>query len=292
MSARSHLLLLASLLVASSFARAEALTGDAEAAEADLRVLVMPMTGAGVPPETLSTITGVVTVALSGYEGLDVSSAADLAGMANLAASRQAMGCDDDGCLTELAGAVGARLVVFGQVGVLGKLIVLNLNLLDADAARAVGRATVEAESLEALPQKVREALDTLLSRFLAEGRVKAAPAKGAPVAVGLLAAGGASALVGGVLLGLGAIPLLSYQAAQGALLEQTAAYQRAPSDEGVRALAARNREVHDAQELHNGVGVPTLWAGGVLVGLGLACAVTGGALFALPGEALDARVR
>lgn len=52
------------------------------------------------------------------------------------------MGCGDSSCLAEIAGAMGAEFVVFGDVGKLGETFVINLNLFDNNAVRpSVGRS-------------------------------------------------------------------------------------------------------------------------------------------------------
>lgn len=46
------------------------------------------------------------------------------------------MGCDQDGCMAQLAGAFGARYVIYGSIAVLGDLYVVQLTLFDGDQAR------------------------------------------------------------------------------------------------------------------------------------------------------------
>ena len=60
-------------------------------------------------------------------------------------------GCDEGStsCLAELAGAMGARLVLFGDLGKLGDTTVVSLNLFLSDQAQSAGRETVRVKSLD-----------------------------------------------------------------------------------------------------------------------------------------------
>ena len=70
------------------------------------------------------------------------------------------MGCDDEtSCLAESAGAMDARYVIFGDVGQLGPLLILGLNLFDAREAKAVSRKVVQTKDLEDFPGKLEAGL-------------------------------------------------------------------------------------------------------------------------------------
>ena len=127
----------------------------ARAAEDRPRVLVLEPTSEVVDKPTLNTIASLMLVELSKNPGIDVISANDVKRMAELEGEKQRMGCADSSCLAELAGAMGARYVVFGDVGKLGTLIILNLNLFDSSKATAVNRTTVQASGAEDLPAKL-----------------------------------------------------------------------------------------------------------------------------------------
>ncbi len=115
------------------------------------RVLVLEPRSAVMDAATLSTITGIIVVELTQNRGFDVIAAADVQRLAELEGQRQNAGCDSAACLAEIAGAIGARYVVFGDVGALGELLVLNLNLFDSETSKAVNRVTVQARSIETL---------------------------------------------------------------------------------------------------------------------------------------------
>lgn len=131
------------------------------------RVLVLDPTpnDPGVPnPRTIGSL---VAVELATLEHFDVLTSADLKQLAELEVERQSVGCSDTSCLAEIAGALGASLVVFGDVGKLGDLLIVNVSLFDSEKARSLGRASVRTSSLEELPGKVGAALRGLAAGFL-----------------------------------------------------------------------------------------------------------------------------
>lgn len=161
------------------------------------RLLVLEFEGSGVDDNALRTINALVAESLSRSPRFDVVSSRELQTLVAMEAEKDLLGCDTQSCLSELAGAMGASLVVFGNVGQLGKLTVVTMSLFDATKAKAVGRERVEAATLEELPR----ALDAGLARLVGDGppAVVEPAAPAAPEGGGLflpLLAGGAGAVV------------------------------------------------------------------------------------------------
>lgn len=134
-----------------------------------VRVLVLEPTGGTVEPALRTAVAGLVASELGRYEVLDVLAADDVRKAMELEADREAVGCGTDSCLAELAGALGARLVVFGDVAQLGTVAVLNLNLYDSERAVSAGRVTINAPSLGDLPARLPDGVAELVSRTLDE---------------------------------------------------------------------------------------------------------------------------
>ena len=110
--------------------------------------------------KTVNIISSLVTANLANYEVLRLITSTDIKNMASLEAEKQTMGCDDEtSCLAELAGAMDARYVIFGDVGQLGPLLILGLNLFDAREAKAVSRMVVQTKDLEDFPGKLEAGL-------------------------------------------------------------------------------------------------------------------------------------
>ena len=154
-----HLL---SCVVLAHLVPATALAADDVATEKP-RVLVLEPSSEVVDKQTLTTIASLMLVELSKSRSLDVISAGDVRRLAELEGEKQSMGCADSSCLAELAGAMGARYVVFGDVGQLGTLLVLNLNLFDSAKATAVNRVTVKASGVEDLAGKLDQGVRELV---------------------------------------------------------------------------------------------------------------------------------
>lgn len=172
---------------------------------ARVKVLVLAPSGGGITDDERTTIAGLIAVELETQEGLDVVSARELQRMAELEAEKVQLGCNDASCLTELAGALGARYVVFGDAGKLGSLLVLNLSLFDSERAASRGRVAIKTRDLESLPAELAPALETLVAGVLEEAgwrssapRVAGDAGGGAPLAGVVLPWGliGAGALV------------------------------------------------------------------------------------------------
>jgi hypothetical protein len=114
-------------------------------------------------PSDARTLSNVVTVSLDELGVFDVLSSADVRRVVTLEAEKQAMGCgDDSSCLAEVAGAMGASLVVYGELGTLGSVNVLTLSAFDAADARSAGRVILRNDDLDALSRDVPGAVEKL----------------------------------------------------------------------------------------------------------------------------------
>lgn len=243
--------------------------------ESDRRVLVLDL-GGDVDEESRRAITALVARNLT-RRGLAVMSGDDVRGLMQLEGEKQMAGCSgDESCLSEIAGALDARLVVSGFAGRLGSLIVVNLSLFDARTGTAHGRATVEADSLEELPQKLEPAVDELVADFLPKSKSNLGPI--------LVTSGGAVALAAGVATGIGAALLYSDHESKRAALLATSARFEQDDDVDVSALADGYDDVEQARLLWNNVGTGLAWTGVVLGAVGVA-AVGGGVAWLVSGR-------
>lgn len=177
------------LIVCCLCAAAPAPAAVVEAPADDVRVLVLDLEGAEVPADRRASIVGLIAARLAQNPRLDVVAGADLRRLADLEADRQRMGCDQTSCLAEIADAMGADLVVFGDVAQLGATLVLNLNMFDSKRARSVGRTSVRGADLGELAARVDVAVDELARPTLAERGI--APSAPPPAASTTADAGG-----------------------------------------------------------------------------------------------------
>ncbi|HEY4220319.1 MAG TPA: hypothetical protein VGO62_03235 [Myxococcota bacterium] len=150
-----------------------------------VKVLVLDVKSKDLSASEVETLTSLITAQLSRYQQLDVLSSVDIHRLVDLESQKQTVGCDSGSCLSELAGALGAELVFFGQAGKLGTTVVLTLNVFDAKKNEAVGRQPVEARDISQLPDLVGPAIDRMvqpLFQSLRGGAPMVAPTDVAPI--------------------------------------------------------------------------------------------------------------
>jgi hypothetical protein len=241
------------------------------------RALVLDLQGDAVSEETRKAITGLVVVKLTKDPRLDVVSGQEIKGMANLAADKQAAGCDD-ACLAEIAGAMDARLIVSGFVGKLGSLTVVNLSLFDATKARAVGRSTIEAESVEDVSGKLDRALDEMLVALPKHKPKRTAENAGPPIVPLSLVAGGAAAAVVGAGLGAFAFVMANDASSARTALDDASDSFRAGDD--VDDLGDAHDAYVEKRDAYNASGPALAWTGVALAVVGVAASAVGGVLW------------
>jgi hypothetical protein len=139
------------------------------AADGPVRVLVLDIQPGSLEAGTARAAGDLVTVALSERRGVEVASGADIQRAMELEGEKAALGCDDDSCLAELAGALGADLVVFGRGSTLGSVNILYLSLFDSTTGKTVGRVTIEFDDASELLHKVPPAVGRLADTELAK---------------------------------------------------------------------------------------------------------------------------
>ena len=120
------------------------------------RVLVMDFRNDGVDAKVVAIIRDALTAELAKNTALDVLSTEDMRRSLDVEAQKAAVGCTDDQCMVEIANALGADYIVFGNIGTLGDLYVGNMSLLDAKHGTSAGRESIEVHSLEDLPAAIR----------------------------------------------------------------------------------------------------------------------------------------
>jgi hypothetical protein len=216
--------------------------------------LLLDLTAVGVPADQVKVLDGWLAAALD-ERGVDALSRADLRTMASVAADRSAAGCDDEGqtCLAELAAALGAELVVSGQVGKLDAFYIVQLSLFDASAGRPIAREEVRGLTLTLAAADLERAVGRLFAD--------------APEAVAAQDADQPSALVwwGGGTIVVGAALGATLGGITWALDHGLA---NKDPDAKVRALALRAEPFTLAGTV---VGLGVAAAGGVVLALGLA---------------------
>lgn len=229
-------------------------TNEAAAPNAERRrVLVLDLTASGVESRVADVVTGSILESLSRDPRVEALGARDLKQLIELEASREAMSCDTSSCLADLAGAMGARYVVFGTVTGLDEQVIVRLSLFDSDEARPIARGSADGASVDVVLSKVDATVGALLSPL------GGAPPPARPAAATVDEAGSSLGPIGATVAGVGAAAL-----AVGAI---TAA---------VSTMVLRDP---DAKGGDKGTAVYATLAGGSLAIVGLGSAAVGAGL-------------
>jgi len=142
----------------------------AGAEETAQRMLLMDLKATLVEPEVVGLVNNMVSTELAHKKGFELITGADMRQMVELEAEKQSLGCaDDSSCLSELAGAMGARYVVFGEMGKLGSFYLLTLNLFDSKMAKSAARDTLRVKSIDELVEKLPPLINMLVDEIRAK---------------------------------------------------------------------------------------------------------------------------
>lgn len=160
------------------------------------KVAVLRLSANGVDGALVASLDEQLPRAVAATGCCEVVSASDLTALLGFEATRQRLGCEEDGtsCAAELAGSLGATHVLSGSLGRVGDTWALALNLVRVAKAQVVGRSV---QQVKGPPEALLEALD----RASREATAPLVP--NAPVAGKLLAVTGAALLVGALACGL-----------------------------------------------------------------------------------------
>jgi hypothetical protein len=224
--------------------------------EPPTRVLVLDLEAVGaVDKDTARSIDPLVLAAAS-VPGAEVLAQSELKKIAEVEAGKAAMGCDDSSCLAELAGAMGARFVLFGTVSKLGESTTVSVSMFDSRSS-TMARDNVVVRDLAELSGQLPPRVRALVLQRLGlapEEPVKGPEAEGpsALFMTGVVAAAvGGAALVGGG--GYAGLNELSIQD---------------PAASGTTKRAAQE---------NGGFGLALAGIGAVVTGVGVALIVLGG---------------
>lgn len=162
-------------------------------AAGNVKIAVLAFSASGVDATVAAAVTESVTaeVAVRGY--FDPMSSAEIQTLLGVERQRALLGCGEENCMTELAGALGAPYVMSGSLVKMEGVFQLNIQVIDSRKSRTTGRSTKLAKDFESLrfqiPYAVAEACGTPLP-----------PAPSRVLPYTMIGVGGASLLGGGVL--------------------------------------------------------------------------------------------
>ena len=180
---------------------------------------------------------------------------------------KQLLGCGEESCITELAGALGAPYLMSGSLVRIEGVFQLNIQVLESAKARIIGRSTKLSKDFESLrfqiPYAVAEACGTPLP-----------PPPSRVLPYSMIGVGGVAVVGGGV---LGIVALNNESLLRGELA----------SDDESRAVVLSTAKIYEGRlaaiALQKTVSLAALITGAALVA---------GGLFLVPPAAPEAGVR
>lgn len=104
-------------------------------------VLEMTVDG-GADPVVGTQMTGRLAEVLGKRPGFSVIAPDDIRAILEQEAHKQLLGCDEESCLAELGGALGADVLIKGRISKLDNGYAIALSLVDAQRAEARGHAS------------------------------------------------------------------------------------------------------------------------------------------------------
>lgn len=154
-----------------------------------------------VSVETAEFVSEHFAARLGAAPGLEVTTRKAIETLLGLERQRQLLGCADDStsCMTELAGALGADVVLVGELARLDRSLQVNLRVMEAGTARVLHAASVRGDTQEELLDRLDGAAGEMAAALRAHFGL-AQPTRWQPWV--MFGAGVAGAAVGAVFLG------------------------------------------------------------------------------------------
>jgi hypothetical protein len=222
------------------------------------RIVVLDLEAVGAVDQGTARSIDPLILGGASIPAAEVLAQSELKKLAEVEAGKAEMGCDDSSCLAELAGAMGARFVLFGTVSKLGDATTVSISMFDSRSS-TVARDSVAVRDLAELSIQLPPRV-----RALVEQRLGLAPS--APLAAAPVAEEGPSALfMGGVVVtAIGGAALVaggSYAAINEASIQDPAtgaATKRTAQEDGAVGLGLAS-----IGALVTGVGIVLIMLGG-----------------------------
>lgn len=130
-----------------------------------LIALVAATTHAAPVDPDAATMTSMIADVAARADGVSVVTRADLAQLLEMEANQQLVGCDDaaTSCMAEVAAALGAEIIVRGELGVVDDQRSLTLSVLNGSDLSTTARAFVRGRTLSALGDEAARVLPGLI---------------------------------------------------------------------------------------------------------------------------------
>ncbi|MBI5508099.1 MAG: hypothetical protein HY903_05040 [Deltaproteobacteria bacterium] len=136
-------------LVLSSDPSPPAVPAKGAAAAAAAKLVVMPLRFSELPEAAVGTLNELLANSVRRLGKYEVIGRSDIDAMLGLENLKDQLGCDDVTCAAEIGGALGAELLLAGQVAHLGDSIIIVLKLIDTKQQKVLGSAKHKAANDE-----------------------------------------------------------------------------------------------------------------------------------------------
>jgi hypothetical protein len=145
------------------------------------RIVVYDLVSEEIAPKQMALVTASLMAEIRKLKNVSVVGMEEVRAMLSAAEQQQAAHCMDDSCLVNIAGALGAQLVIAGSVGRVGESTVFTakrINMSSASVDESVSRR-MRGGSGEELLEALGPAVETLFPDFeLRPGTVRGVPAE------------------------------------------------------------------------------------------------------------------
>lgn len=135
-------------------------------------VLVMPLRPKGdVDQDVAALVTNILLSNLDEVRGWRTISIQDVEATLQAERQKDLLACASTVCLAEIGGALGADLLVYGEVGSLGSKLAVNVSVLDNRTYKVSARSSKLCDREEGLVEAVVGAVDDLVIRMNRDGQ-------------------------------------------------------------------------------------------------------------------------
>jgi len=134
------------------------------------RVAIFDLRAPGLAEGARAGLMAVLTEAVASSPELDVISRDEIATLLDAEAEKQLLGCDDTGCLAEIAGALDVEMMVAGAVTPLGEGSVITLQLINQRYANVMNRVSL---TWPGEPRHLPEAIEAAAQLLVLDGAAR-----------------------------------------------------------------------------------------------------------------------
>jgi hypothetical protein len=117
--------------------------------------------------ELAAALNPVLVAELSRIDGMSVVSAADVRALLEHESNKAALGCDDTTCMTDIAGSLGAELLVTPTLSLVGSDVIVAHTHIRVDGAKVVRRSTGKVRGKASAAEAIEGAVHDLFREGL-----------------------------------------------------------------------------------------------------------------------------